>query len=316
MILVLLIITQDLYVNAQQFENYRQEVDGETFTIEMIAVEGGIFSMGVENNNKTRKSDEKPTHELEIDAFWVGKYEITWEQYDAFIYDDFEQNHFKEKELLINMGIDAVTGATSPYEDMSNGMGKGTSPAVNMTQYAALMYCKWLSAKTGVFYRLPTEAEWEYVCKKGKTDDVVNLDSYAVYKENSNEKYIKTGSKEPNSLGIHDMLGNVSEWVLDQYDSKYYKNSPKKNPWNKPVELYPRVLRGGSWKDTATKICCTSRQQSMIKWKRKDPQIPKSNWWHTSAPFIGFRIVRPKQQPPKEIIASYWLEAIEDYGFK
>ncbi len=316
MILVLLIITQDLYVNAQQFENYLQEVDGETFTIEMIAVEGGIFYMGVENNNKIRKSDEKPAHELEIDAFWVGKYEITWEQYDAFIYDDFEKNHFKEKELLINMSIDAVTGATSPYEDMSNGMGKGTSPAVNMTQYAALMYCKWLSAKTGVFYRLPTEAEWEYVCKKGKTDDVVNLDSYAIYKENSNEKYMKTGSKEPNSLGIHDMLGNVSEWVLDQYDSIYYKNSPKKNPWNKPVELYPRVLRGGSWKDTATKICCTSRQQSMIKWKRKDPQIPKSNWWHTSAPFIGFRIVRPKQQPPKEIIASYWLEALEDYGFK
>jgi formylglycine-generating enzyme required for sulfatase activity len=154
------------------------------------------------------------------------------------------------------------------------------------------------------------------VCKKGKTDEDGNIDDYAVYAENSYEKYMETGSKRSNSLGIHDLLGNVSEWVLDQYDSKYYKESPKNNPWNIPIELYPRVLRGGSWKDTATKICCTSRQQSMIKWKRKDPQIPKSNWWHTNAPFIGFRVVRPEVQPSREAISAYWLEAIEDYGFK
>ena len=199
---------------------------------------------------------------------------------------------------------------------MSDGMGKGTSPAVNMTQYAAIMFCKWLSAKTGVFYRLPTEAEWEYVCKKGKTDTVNTIDTCAVYKGNSTKKYMETGTKEANSLGIYDLLGNVSEWVLDQYDSKYYAMSPKKNPWNKPTELYPRVLRGGSWKDTATKICCTSRQPSLIKWKRRDPQIPKSNWWHTNASFVGFRVIRPKVQPSKEVILTYWLEAMDDYGFK
>ena len=173
-----------------------------------------------------------------------------------------------------------------------------------------------IGSKTGVFYRLPTEAEWEYVCKKGETGSAVNLKEIAWFTENTSEKYMKTGSKEPNKLGIYDLLGNVSEWVLDQYDPNFYANSQKENPWNKPTKLYPRVLRGGSWKDTATKLCCTSREQSKSEWKQKDPQIPKSNWWHTSAPFIGFRVVRPKIQPSKEVISAYWLEAIEDYGLK
>jgi formylglycine-generating enzyme required for sulfatase activity len=302
------------YSNAQDFKNYSQDIKGESFFIEMTAVEGGIFNMGVAMDNPYRGENEKPNHEVLVDDFWIGTYEISWEQYDAFIYADFAQDQFQEKALLINMGIDAVTGATSPYEDMSDGMGKGTYPAVNMTQYAALMFCKWLSAKTGVFYRLPTEAEWEYVCKKGKTDVVDNLDDYATYKANSDEKYVKIGFKNPNLLGIYDMLGNVSEWVLDQYSTDYYAISPKENPWNIPSKLYPRVVRGGSWKDTASKLCCTSRQRSRPNWKVRDPQIPKSKWWHTDAPFIGFRVVRPKIQPAKEQIEKYWLIAIEDYG--
>ena len=111
------------------------------------------------------------------------------------------------------------------------------------------------------------------------------------------------------------MLGNVSEWVLDQYDANYYSNAPKENPWNIPTKLYPRVVvRGGSWKDTASKLCCTSRQRSRSNWKVRDPQIPKSKWWHTEASFIGFRVVRPKVQPSSEEIKKYWLKAIVDYG--
>ena len=302
------------YSYAQNFENYSQDIKGATFIIEMTAVEGGSFIMGAANDNPYRGENEKPGHEVSVDDFWMGTYEISWEQYDAFVYADFETDQFQEKEILNNMGIDAVTGATAPYEDMSDGMGKGSSPAVNMTQYAALMFCKWLSAKTGVFFRLPTEAEWEYACKKGKTDDVESLDDYGIYKANSNKKYMETGSKKPNNLGIYDMLGNVSEWVLDQYSTDYYALSPKENPWNVPLKLYPRVVRGGSWKDTASKLCCTSRQGSKPNWKVRDPQIPKSNWWHTDAPFIGFRVVRPKTQPEKQDIEKYWLNAIEDYG--
>lgn len=197
---------------------------------------------------------------------------------DTFVFGQFGPEQFKSSTELNTLGIDAVSGATTPYVDMSFDMGKESSPAVNMTQYAAIMYCKWLTSKTGIFYRLPTEAEWEYICKKGKTDNVSNLKSIAWFSDNTQEKYEKTGQKSANNLGIHDLLGNVSECVLDQYSTTYYTNSPKENPWNIPVELYPRVVRGGSWKDTKDKLCCTSRQRSASKWKRRDPQIPKSDW--------------------------------------
>ena len=302
------------FLVAQQMGNYDQEIENEQISIEMVFVEGGSFNMGVENNDTTRDENEKPIHEVRLDDFWMGKYEITWEQYDAFIFGKFEADQFESRSKLKNLGIDAVTSATTPYVDMSSGMGKGSFPATNMTQYAAIMYCKWLTAKTGIFYRLPTEAEWEYVCKKGETDEVDALSDIAWYKENTEEKYEKTGMKKPNNLGIYDMLGNVSEWVLDQYSTSYYANSPGENPWNVPTTLYPRVIRGGAWIDTASKLCCTSRQRSKPNWKVRDPQIPKSNWWNTDAPFIGFRVIRPKIQPSKKEIKKYWLEAIVDYG--
>lgn len=299
------------YVSAQSsyFADYTQSLNDSIISIDMVAVEGGHFIMG--NNNG--KDDEKPAHDVLIDDFWMGKYEITWAQYDAFVYENFDTSEYQDNSKLEALGIDALSGATPPYVDMSFNMGKGDAPAVNMTQYAALMFCKWLSLKTGVFYRLPTEAEWEYACKKGNTDKIEDLDQVAWYYENSLDKYEKRGTRKANDLGIHDLLGNVSEWVLDQYDATYYKNAPSNNPWNKPTTLYPRVLRGGSWKDTAEKVCCNARQYSRAKWKRRDPQIPKSNWWHTDAPFVGFRVVRPKVQPPKDVIKSYWLEAIEDF---
>ncbi len=301
-------------LEAQEFNNYKQEIKNETFLFDMVAVSGGSFSMGAAANDSSRKDNEKPSHTVEVDDFWMAKYEVSWEQYDAFVFGEFTPSQFKNKSELKNLGIDGVSGATTPYVEMSFGMGKGKFPAVNMTHYAALMYCKWLTSKTGVFYRLPTEAEWEYVCKKGKTDKGGNLNKVAWYDGNVESAYKKTGTKAANSLGIHDLLGNVSEWVLDAYTPDYYANSPKKNPWNVPKTLYPRVTRGGSWKDTATKLCCTYRKTSKAKWKQRDPQIPKSDWWLTDASFVGFRVVRPKNQPSKEEIKKYWLKAITDYG--
>ena len=313
-ILIILITVSCTFLNAQQFKNYNQAVKQEKISIEMMAIEGGTFGLGAEASDNSRDSNERPNHTVSVDDFWIGRYEITWEQYDAFVYGKFDDAQFESPSKLKEMGIDAVSGATAPYVDMSFGMGKKSFPAVNMTQYAAIMYCKWLTSKTGVFYRLPTEAEWEYTCKIGKTDQVQDLKNISWYEDNSEEKYQKTGTKTPNKLGIHDMLGNVSEWVMDQYSTTYYASSPKTNPWNTPTKLYSRVARGGSWKDTASKLCCTSRQASNPKWKRRDPQIPKSNWWNTDAPFIGFRVVRPKVQPSQKEIEKYWLEAIVDYG--
>lgn len=312
LLIVIGFFIQSTLLNAQKFEDYNQFVKGEEISIDLVAVDGGSFIMG--SKSSSRETDEKPAHQVEVDGFWMGKHEITWKQYDSFVYDQLNDGQFESRSKLQKMGIDGVTGATVPYADMSAGMGKGSFPAVNMTQYAALMYCKWLTAKTGVFYRLPTEAEWEFVCKKGKTAEVSKLSDYAWYADNSDEKYQKTGSKKPNKLGIYDMLGNVSEWVLDQYSTTYYASSPKKNPWNVPTKLYPIVVRGGSWIDTADKVCCTNRDPSIVNWKQRDPQIPKSDWWFTDADFVGFRIVRPKIQPSVQEIRKYFMEAFEDYG--
>ena len=310
---VLIGIFSELII-GQQESNYFQEIGDLNVSIAMVFVEGGKFNMGAEGQDNDRNEDEKPVHEVNIGDFWMGKYEISWSQYDAFVFGQFEPDQFKSETILDNLGIDGVSGATTPYVDMSFGMGKPGFPAINMTQYAAIMYCKWLTAKTGIFYRLPTEAEWEYVCKKGKTDAVDNINDHGWSIDNSMNKYQNIGKLKPNALGIYDLLGNVSEWVLDQYHSDYYKRSPIDNPWNIPTKLYPRVTRGGSWKDTADKLCCTDRQFSRSNWKIRDPQIPKSNWWNTDAPFVGFRVVRPKVQPSKKQIEKYWLEAITDFG--
>lgn len=301
---------------ADDFQPYTEEVPGSAKGIELVPVEGGTFAMGAQADEPGFSEDEAPVHDVRVGDFWIGKYEITWEQYEAFVFGREADKLLKSEPLA----IDGVSSATSPYVDMSNGMGKSGYPAIGMTQYAALMFCKWLSAETGQFYRLPTEAEWEYACRAGAAsawafgDDPALLGEYAVYEGNSNYAYARVGSKLPNELGIHDMSGNVSEWTMDQYDAEYYRNSETDNPWNVPQSLYPRVVRGGSYKDEAEDCRCTARMHSRSSWKRLDPQIPKSRWWHTNAFFVGFRVVRPRVQPSPEEIARYWLEPVEDYG--
>jgi formylglycine-generating enzyme required for sulfatase activity len=111
------------------------------------------------------------------------------------------------------------------------------------------------------------------------------------------------------------MHGNVAEWTLDQYDPNYYAQLTKStatNPWLKPTKLYPHSLRGGSWDDEPELLRSAARQFSKPVWKQRDPQMPKSKWWFTDAPFIGFRVVRPLKQPSPAEIAKYWSEPIND----
>lgn len=268
------------------------------------------------------KEDEKPQHRVLVKDFWMGTFEITWDQYELFLerqIDTFGQLNLDSE---VTIDIDAISSATTPYVDMSHGMGKKGYPVVNITQYAAITFCKWLSAKTGNFYRLPTEAEWEYAARAGSTtayyfgDDTSKLDLYAWYDHNSEGKYQKVGTKQPNEYGLYDMHGNVSEWTMDEYAADTYVNRSGKttaNPWVKPTRLYPRSVRGGSWMDPAMELRSSARLGSSAEWKRIDPQIPKSRWWFTNAPNIGFRIIRPEETPSKEEIETYWLNAIDDY---
>lgn len=288
------------------FVAYEQEVPGVDHPYMMVPVPGGTFEMGSSKHSDTQ------LHEVSVDDFWMSAHEVSWDQYEVFVYGDVSKG-LKSAAELRALGVDGVSGATSPYVEMSFGMGKDGFPAVNVTQYAALMYCKWLTARTGIFYRLPTEAEWEYACKAGKTE-AANLDEVAVHANNNDGKYGKVGMRKPNTLGIYDMLGNVSEWTMDQYDATFYPTSPTANPWNKPTELYPRTTRGGSWKDAPEDCTCSERKPSNPNWKRRDPQFPKSLWWHTNAPFVGFRIIRPRRQPSASDIANYWIEAMDDFN--
>lgn len=273
--------------------------------------------MGSTTTEKGRHKDENPKHSVEIAPFWMGKMEISWNLYQLFMsreIDAKKMNTPKGKEVSLN--VDAVSGATTPYVEMSFGMGTDDYPAICMTQLAASKFCEWLSAITGNYYRLPTEAEWEYACRAETNtaysfgNEISNLDDYAWSSSNSNSTYHKIGTKKPNPWGLYDMHGNVSEWTLDQYIPEAYskqKGNKAKNPFEIATKKYPRSVRGGSWLDSPNELRSAARKGSSKYWKIRDPQIPKSKWWHTDASFVGFRIVRPYQTPDTKVQQKYWL---------
>ncbi|MDX1733450.1 MAG: SUMF1/EgtB/PvdO family nonheme iron enzyme [Halioglobus sp.] len=306
---------------AEDFAPYSEPVPGTDVAISMLPVHGGKAMIGSSGSEPGHRASEAPRHEVSLDDFWMGQFEITWQQYAVFVHrgDTFDQ--LVPAQQLEQLAIDGVTGASSPYTisgpsdpDVRN------HPATHITQYAALRYARWLSAKTGHFYRLPTEAEWEYACRAGTAtpwsfgEDPARAGDFAVFSGNSDESTAATGSRKPNPWQLHDMHGNAAEWTMDQYDPDYYASSPADNPWNRPTSLYPRVVRGGSFVDGVESMRCAARMPSSPAWKTSDPQFPKSQWWFTDAPFIGFRLVRPRVQPPAEVIGNYWLQAIEDFG--
>lgn len=290
---------------------YTERIIGTSVTFDMVPIRGGKFVMGSPADEPDRSEDEGPQHEVVVEPFWMGKCEVTWDEYEIWSFNlDIKLRTLHEKPpTALDKLADAVTRPTPPYTDMTFGMGKSGYPAICMTQLAAKKYCEWLSAKTGRYYRLPTEAEWEYACRAGTTtaysfgDDPDRLDEYAWYFDNSRGKYQRVGQKKPNPWGLHDMHGNVAEWVLDAYDPNYYQQLAGKTttrPFNPPRSLYPRVVRGGSWDDDADRLRSAARRGSDPSWKQQDPQLPQSIWYHTDATFVGFRVIRPLREPTAE----------------
>jgi len=299
-----------------EMKPYTEPLEHTTFKLEMVPIRGGEVVIGSPASEADRGDDEGPQHEVQISPFWMSKYEITWNQYEVWgdRVDSLRRAAYNKPATPRDKVADSVTRPTPPYTDMSFGMGRENNPAICMTQHSARMYCTWLSAKTGRYYRLPTEAEWEYACRAGTTtaysfgDDVTALGDYAWYEANSDGKYQPVGKKKPNPWGLHDMHGNVAEWVLDQYsiDTYSHRKEVLVDPLAVPLTEYPRIVRGGGWDDTPNLLRSAVREGSSLEWKQQDPQIPQSIWYFTDALGVGFRVVRPLTEPSDEEKAVKW----------
>ncbi len=284
-------------------------IPGTDVTFDLVEIPGGTVTLGSPEHVVGRDLDEGPPVTVDVSAFYMGSREVTYDEYVIFRYPE-RDSHAATEGVDFDPAI--VARPSPPYEDPSHGHGNHGFPAAGLTQWGALQYTKWLSDKTGEFYRLPTEAEWEYACRAGTTtaysfgNDPAALDVHAWYIGNSGESFKRPGTKYPNPWGLFDMHGNVAEWTLDQYDAEAYETLVGNDPWVVPTSLHPRTVRGGSFDDTAEDLRCAARLESSLGWKRRDPQIPKSLWWNTDSPFVGFRIVSPMKRPPPEEEQAFW----------
>lgn len=305
----LLLISARSQNTANAFSTYEQKIPGSNQFFTMKPIPAGTFLIGSPSSEKRRDADEGPQKKIVISAFWMSAHEVTRDAFDVF---------FKDENTSANDDVDAITRPSPQYIDLSWGMGKeGGYPVNSMSQMAALMYCRWLYNKTGVFYRLPTEAEWEYACRAGSTtsfhfgNDSSQLDKYAWYSGNSEDRYHKVGEKLPNAWGLYDMLGNVMEWTLDHYEANRYAGlTPgSKDPVVAPnKEKYPKTLRGGGFASTAGELRSANRTASDPDWNIRDPQIPQSKWWLTDASWVGIRLVRPLKQPSAAEINQFFTK--------
>lgn len=291
-------------------------IPGTKQSFRMALLPGGTFSMGSPETEAGRAGNEGQ-HQVEVNSFWIGVHEVTFDEFFCFQFKEFDSDAAATSDFK----ADAVARPSPPYYDFTYGRGKADGfPATTMTQQSALRYCQWLSDKTGDFYRLPTEAEWEYACRAGTNtayswgDDASKAAEFAWFFDNSSGSYQKTGSKKPNPWGLYDMHGNVMEWCLDFYAEDYFQrlDTASVNPLILPTKKHSRTLKGGSFEDDAPALRSAARRKSDPKWQARDPQIPKSKWWNPESPFAGFRIVRETKKVSKAERDRFFEQVIRD----
>jgi len=302
---------------VERFENFIEKIPGTTVSFEMIAIPDGSFNIGSLDSESFRNPDEEPVKTVKISKFWMGKTEISWNEYLAFFNATSSEGRKEFSKQMNNADVDAITGPTPPWGAPDQEWGKTTGPAITMSHYTAETFCKWLSRVTGKTYRLPTEAEWEYACRAGTRGpyffegdprdfskntfinklfgtDTTTINSYVIYSVNSNGKTHLPSEVKPNPFGLLNMLGNVSEFCQDWYSPDTYAS------YNEVTIMDPRgpanglehVIRGGSYKNDAADVRCAARDFTKTeKWLITDPQIPKSIWWYSDCAHVGFRVV-------------------------
>jgi formylglycine-generating enzyme required for sulfatase activity len=327
---LLMLATTALAVRAEdnrtQGKPYTQKMPASDVTFNLVPIPGGKFTMGSPDTEKDHKADEGPQFTVEVDPFWMGACPVTQAEYELFMANYMRVSAQRPVEIPKDKLADAVTYPT-PIYTLEFGpnlerMGlSGKFPAVLMSQYAARQYTKWLSKRTGRFYRLPTEAEWEYAARAGTTtaysfgDDPKLLSDYGWFIDNSDKNgegaYREVGTKKPNPWGLYDMHGNVAQWCIDAYAADAYKQFAGKTvKWNEiinwPKEQYPRVIRGGSWQSEAADCRSASRRGSSQQLNLNDVQLPHSPYWLTEGFWIGFRVVAPVKEPTETDKLKFW----------
>ncbi len=202
-----------------------------------------------------------------VTPFWLGRTEVLWDAYDAFTLSRPPSPRYSPA------GADAVAGPSKPYGNPDYGFGHRNFPVISVTRAAAEAFCGWLSVVTGKRYRLPTEAEWQRAADLGAPmASLAQIGDRAWHAGNAGGTTHPGGSRGADQLGVSDLFGNVAEWVTTA-DGRL-------------------VVRGGSWRDALTLVGPAARMNQQSSWNERDPQIPKSNWWLSDGPFVGFRIVR------------------------
>lgn len=275
--------------------------DGSKYTIDMALVPGGEFTMGSPAGEADRVECEGPQRKVKLDPYYLCTTETTIELFLVYYHETgtakkefVEVAEAQKNEQPAKDGVNAITGPTPVYGDMTMGYSK-KHPAIGMTWHNATTFCQWLSQKTGKKYRLPTEAEWEYASRAGATsafgvcDSQDGLKDYAWYTETAEMEPHAVGTKKPNAFGIFDMQGNVREWVQDFYSPTGYADATTENPTG-PKEGKVHVARGGFYDSPAKELRCAARGYEEDWWRMNDPQIPKSKWWLPQIDSIGFRV--------------------------
>ena len=224
---------------------------------EMVRIPAGRFVMGASADDTTvLRDNERPAHEVVLDyAFEMARYEVTVAEYEVFA-----------------KAMGKASSTRSP-----------TAPATGMSLDEAKAYAAWLSRATFRRYRLPSESEWEYAARAGTTaryvsgDRPEDLDRVAWYRDNADGRLHPVGEKEPNPWGLHDMLGNATEWVLDEYHDTYTGAPTDGSPRLDPASMTGQATRGGS--------SITPIEGMRVSYRR---QYPAQN----GALNVGFRLVR------------------------
>lgn len=247
-------VTRDAGQATTSVSSYRESIAGTLVTFEMVRVPAGRVTVPDTGGPRT----------VEVESFYIGRTEVTWDMYDVFALG-----------LDKPPAGDPVARPSNPYGAPDYGWGHAGFPVMSVTRAAAEAFCTWLSQKTGRAYRLPTEAEWLHAASLASGGD--GLDdreraSLAWWRENAGGRTRAVATRGADALGLFDLFGNTAEWVT--------------TPSN---EL---VTRGGAYRDGPDLVSPTARARQEPSWNETDPQLPKSRWWLSDAPFVGFRLAR------------------------